>query len=114
MEMDGENRNAPTADGYVVSRMTGRLAVTALGNPPRDLGSFPLPQSAAAVILADAAGSESARHGARFALEFLAALENPSASPCVTIRRTRLESWLSALANPAREVGPALPSPNNA
>ena len=69
------------ADGYVVSRLTGRLAVTALGNPSRDLGFFPVAQSAAAVILADAAGSGNTRHGARFALEFLAPLEDPSPVP---------------------------------
>ena len=85
------------SDGYVVSRLTGRLAVTALGNPSRDLGFFPFAQNAAAVILADAAGGESTRHGARFALEFLAPLEDPSAAHSVTIRWTQLESWLSTI-----------------
>ena len=88
------------ADGYVVSRLTGRLAVTALGDPSRDLGFFPVAQSAAAVILADAAGSGNTRHGARFALEFLAPLEDSSPVPSVTIRWTELESWLSTIEAP--------------
>ena len=84
-------------DAYVVSRINGRIVVTALDNPPRDLGSFALAASAAAAILSDEAGREAVGYGPRFADDFLAPLEDRRAATSVTIRRARLESWLSTL-----------------
>jgi hypothetical protein len=84
-------------DGYVVSRTYGGIVVTALGDPPRDLGSFALPARAAAVILTDAVGHEAADYAPRLARDLLASLEDRQAATYVTIRVGRLESWLGTL-----------------
>jgi hypothetical protein len=84
-------------DGYVVSRTHRGIVVTALGDPPRDLGPFTFAANAAAVILTDAAGTQAVSYGPRLAHDLLAPLEDGQATTYVNIRRAQLESWLGAL-----------------